>query len=296
MSTIAPCLWFNGVAEDAVRAYADLFGDVEVHATSRYGEGMPFPAGTALVVEFSIAGRRMQALNGGPMFTLNPSVSFFVHAASADEAKRLFDGLAPGGQVLMALGSYPWSPSYAWVQDRFGVSWQIIAERPAFTGARIVPCLMFTGAQEGRAESAIAYFSQVFSKAQTLSLERYGAGEGPVTSVKHARFTLDGDEFVAMDAPGPQAFTFNEALSLSVRCEDQARVDELWGHLCDGGAPGRCGWLKDRFGLSWQIVPEALVRMQTQGDGAARGRMFASMLTMSKLDVAVLERAFVGAG
>ena len=78
MSTIAPCLWFNGAAEDAVHAYADVFGDVVIHATSRYGEGMPFPAGTALVVDFSIAGRRMQALNGGPMFVLNPSVSFFL--------------------------------------------------------------------------------------------------------------------------------------------------------------------------------------------------------------------------
>lgn len=295
MSTIAPCLWFNGAAEDAVHAYADVFGDVVIHATSRYGEGMPFPAGTALVVDFSIAGRRMQALNGGPMFVLNPSVSFFLHAASVDEAKRLFDGLAPGGKVRMPLGAYPWSPSYAWLEDRFGVSWQIIAERPSATGARIVPCLMFTGDNQGRAASAIAHFRKVFPASQLLSVERYAAGEGPETSVKHAKFTLGGDEFVAMDAPGPHAFTFSEALSLSVRCDDQARVDELWEHLCDGGAPGRCGWLKDRFGLSWQIVPEALVRMQTQGDGAARARMFGAMMTMSKLDVAALERAFAGA-
>lgn len=156
MSKITPCLWFNGEAEQAARFYTSLFKESSIDGIGRYGEGMPFPAGTAMMVEFTLADQSFQALNGGPQFH------------------------------------------------------------------------------------------------------------------------------------------FTEAISMSVRCADQAEVDYFWDALTKGGSASQCGWLKDRFGVSWQIVPEALGRLQEQGDPVATGRMMQALMAMSKLDVAALERAYRG--
>lgn len=155
MSKIAPCLWFNGEAEAAASFYVSLFADGGITAVSRYGEGAPFTPGTALMVTFTLASQRFQALNGGPQF-------------------------------------------------------------------------------------------------------------------KHS-----------------------EAMSLSVACADQPEVDRLWDALCaDGGAPGRCGWLTDRFGVSWQIVPRALDDLMAGSDAAAKGRTIRALMGMTKLDIAALRDAY----
>lgn len=159
MAAITPCLWFDGRAEEAARFYASLFPGSSVGTVSRYGDGMPMPAGTAMLVEFSLNGQPFQALNGGPMFT------------------------------------------------------------------------------------------------------------------------------------------FSEAISFSVPCADQAEVDRYWDALTsDGGCASQCGWLKDRFGVSWQIVPAALGRMLREGSREQVGRMMGALMKMSKLDVAALEAAYAGAG
>ena len=126
------------------------------------------------------------------------------------------------------------------------------------------------------------------------AIERYAAGEGPVETVKHGRFVLDGQEMIAMDSHVEHGFTFNEALSLQVMCEDQDEVDRYWAALGEGGEHGPCGWLKDRFGISWQVVPTAISRWMSGKDAAARDRAFAAMLQMGKLDIAALEKAFEG--
>jgi len=156
MSKITPCLWFNGQAEEAAHYYVGLFPDSAIGAISRYGEGAPFPAGTALMVDFTLAGLSYQALNGGPQFKFSPAVS------------------------------------------------------------------------------------------------------------------------------------------LSIECADQAEVDYYWDHLVEGGQPSMCGWLDDRFGVSWQVVPVTIARMQTSGDKAGIERMWAALMKMRRLDVAALERAFRG--
>lgn len=156
MSKITPCLWFNGEAEQAARFYTSLFKESSIDGIGRYGEGMPFPAGTAIMVEFTLAGQSFQALNGGPQFH------------------------------------------------------------------------------------------------------------------------------------------FTEAISMSVLCFGQAEVDHYWNALTEGGSESQCGWLKDRFGVSWQIVPDVLGRLQKQGDPVATGRMMQAMLKMRKMDVAALEAAYNG--
>jgi predicted 3-demethylubiquinone-9 3-methyltransferase (glyoxalase superfamily) len=295
---IVPCIWLDDQAEQAADFYVRTFPGGRITATSHYPESADNPGGrprgSVLTVEFEVAGQRFTALNGGPVFVLNPSISFFVHVDGSDEADRLFAALADGGQVLMPIDAYPWSPRFGWVQDRFGVSWQVMAGRRPPGGSTIVPCLMFSGPQHGRAEEAMRAYAGVFPGGRVVDVARYAAGEGPEDSVKHGRFVLAGQDLVAMDSHLAHGITFNEALSLQVMCDDQATLDRCWADLGDGGEHGPCGWLKDRFGLSWQVVPTGIGRWLASEDVAARDRAFAAMLKMKKLDVAALERAYAG--
>ncbi len=244
-----------------------------------------------LTVEFEVAGQRFTALNGGPIFVLNPSISFFVNVETPAEADAIYAALADGGQPLMPIGTYPWSERYGWVKDRYGVTWQVMTARSPIV-ATIAPCLMFTGARAGQAEAAMRAYVEVFPSSKIEAVERYAPGEGPVESVKHGRFVVNGQTMVAMDGHGPHAFTFNEALSLQVMCDDQAMLDRTWTALSEGGEERNCGWLKDRFGVSWQVVPAKMTAWLTSDDAAARDRTFAALMKMKKLDIPALEGAF----
>lgn len=293
--SIVPCLWFDNQAEDAASFYTKTFPDGQVTAVSHYPESSDNPGGkprgSVLTVEFEVAGQRFTALNGGPQFVINPSISFFVHRDTAEDTEQLFHALADGGQVLMPLDAYPWSERYGWVQDRFGVSWQVITGQRA-GGAIIAPCLMFAGAQHGKAEPAMQMYTGIFPDASVGKVERYAAEEGPEGTVKHGRFVLAGQDMIAMDSHIDHGFTFNEAVSLQVMCKDQGEVDRYWEALSEGGEKGPCGWLKDRFGLSWQVVPDGIAEWMTSKDAAARDRAFQAMLGMTKLDIAALQAAF----
>jgi predicted 3-demethylubiquinone-9 3-methyltransferase (glyoxalase superfamily) len=297
-SKIIPCIWLDDQAESAAAFYVRTLPAGRIVATSRYPESSENPAGkprgSVLTVEFEVAGQRFTALNGGPIFVLNPSISFFVHVDAAAEADRLYAALADGGEALMPLGAYPWSERYGWVKDRFGVSWQIIAGRRPEGGATIAPCLMFAGAQHGRAGDAMRRYAGIFPGGRIDSVERYAAGEGPPGSVKHGRFAVAGQELVAMDSHVDHGVTFNEALSLQILCEDQAELDRYWDALAEGGEHGPCGWLKDRFGLSWQVVPTTIAEWMASTDTAARDRAFEAMMQMTKLDIDALRRAYEG--
>ncbi|MBW3581888.1 MAG: VOC family protein [Euryarchaeota archaeon] len=295
-SSIVPCLWFDDQAEEAVAFYTTLFPTSKVTTTTRYPEaGQDItgkPPGSVMTIAFELAGQPFTALNGGPQFTLNPSISFFVHAETKEETDRLVNALAEGGAFLMPLDSYPWSGRYAWVQDRFGVTWQVMMGKDS--GQTVVPCFMFVGDQHGRAEEALRFYTDVFDDAEVEELVRYDPGEGPEETVKHGRFVLRGQRFVAMDAHGPHMFSFNEGISLQVMCDDQAEVDRHWELLSEGGEEGPCGWLKDRFGVSWQIVPTTFIEMVESGDPAGSERAFQAMLGMKKLDIRALEAAYRG--
>jgi predicted 3-demethylubiquinone-9 3-methyltransferase (glyoxalase superfamily) len=296
---IIPCLWVSHDAEGAAALYTRAFPKSRVLSTSHYPMSFDAPGGqprgAPLTIELELSGHRFTLLNGGPQFRPNQTISFFVYVDSPAEADTRFAALAEGGQVMMPLDTYPWSERYAWVADRFGVSWQIISGRRPAGSAVIAPCFMFSDAQQGRAEEAINTWSRVFPNSRALDLERYQAGEGPVGSVKHGRFQLSGQHMVAMDSHVAHQVSFTEGVSLQVRCEDRAELDRCWAALGDGGHFGPCGWLKDRFGLSWQVVPTALARWMSDADPVARDRAFKVMLEMGKLDLAQLERAYAGA-
>lgn len=295
---LAACLWFDDQAEEAARFYTFNLPDGVVTGESHYPESFDNPGGkprgSLLTVEFEVGGQRFTALNGGPQFQINPSVSFFVHVDTPDEADALATRLVAGGRFLMALDRYPWSERYAWVEDRYGVSWQVFAADRAADAQRVVPCLMFANDVHGRAEEAMEAYVHIFPDSSIESIERYGADRGPTGKVVHGRFSLTGHKMIAMDSHEAHGASFGEGLSLEISCRDQAEVDRYWSLLSEGGRPGPCGWLTDRFGLSWQVIPTQMGIWMASPDVAARDRAFAAMLTMKKLDIAAIERAFRG--
>jgi YVTN family beta-propeller protein len=295
---IVPCLWMDDQAQAAADLYTRNFPGGRVTAVSHYPEAGDNPSGrppgSVLTVEIEIAGQGFTLLNGGPQFQPNPTISFFARLKSADEVDRLYAALAKGGKELMELGKYPWSDRYGWVQDPYGVSWQVMIGHGGPGEQTIAPCLMFAGAQHGKAARAIDTYPRVFPNSHVDDLAEYGPGEGEAGTIKHGRFVIAGQDMVAMDSHLHHGKTFDEGVSLQVLCADQAEIDHYWNGLAEGGEHVECGWLKDRFGVSWQVAPKQAVAWMTSGDTAARDRVFAALLKMKKLDIAALKAAFEG--
>jgi predicted 3-demethylubiquinone-9 3-methyltransferase (glyoxalase superfamily) len=152
---------------------------------------------------------------------------------------------------------------------------------------KITPFLWFND----NAEEAMNLYVSIFKNSKIVSVSRYGeGGPGPSGTVMSASFQLEGQEFMALN--GGPLYHFTEAISLFVNCETQQEVDELWDKLTEGGEPSRCGWLKDKFGLSWQIIPRALGEMLGDPDPEKSGRVMQAMLQMSKIDIKLLEQAY----
>ena len=154
---------------------------------------------------------------------------------------------------------------------------------------RISPCLWF----DNQAEEAVNFYLSIFKNAKIKSVTRFGdAGPGPKGSVMVIAFELDGVELIALN--GGPIFKFNEAVSLSISCQSQAEVDHYWNKLTAGGTESQCGWLKDKFGVSWQVVPLPLTELMASSDAPRVKRMTEAMFKMKKLDIAALEKAFNG--
>jgi predicted 3-demethylubiquinone-9 3-methyltransferase (glyoxalase superfamily) len=274
-NTIYPCLWFNGNAKEAADFYCTVFSNSKVTTD------------TPMVVQFEIEGKKLMGLNGGPMFTINPSISMFVTCATNEEIERVYTKLFEGGSAMMPLDKYPWSEKYAWVVDKFGMTWQLMLGNLPEGGQKIVASFLFVGEQYGKAQEAIKHYTSIFPSAQTFYLETYKAGEEqPEGNLKFANFALDNEMFAAMDGTGNHNFKFNEGVSILVECNTQEEIDNYWTKLTEGGKESRCGWLKDKFGVSWQIVPKVLGSLLTEP--AKAQRVMAKVMEMNKLEIQTL--------
>ncbi|MFA7309076.1 MAG: VOC family protein [Patescibacteria group bacterium] len=277
MQNVTPFLWLNNQAEEAATLYTSLFPDSKIEFASRQ------------YVTYELAGQKFMALNGGPMFTMTPSVSFFVYCETVEEIDRIWEKLSQGGKVMMELQQYPFSEKYGWLNDKYGVSWQLMVGEAEH---KVTPFLFFTGKQNGKAEEAVNYYVSVFNNSSIGTITYYQPGMGePEKAVVHADFVLAGQPFMAMENSGPHAFTFSEANSFFIGVETQAEVDELWEKLSQGGSKGQCGWLKDKYGLSWQVIPKKLSELLA-GESEKAGKVYKAMLTMTKLDIAQLQEAY----
>lgn len=293
------CLWFDNQAEEAAAFYTSLFAHSKTGKIARYGKaGFEFhhkPEGTAMTVPFELEDQRFLALNGGPNFKFNPSISFFVVCETEAETDKLWSELGANGTVLMALEKYPWSDKYGWLQDRFGISWQIAWGKTSDVGQKITPSMMFVNEQNGRAEEAMNYYTSIFKPSDIDGILHYGPDEGDDTgSVRHAQFSLEGQKFMVMDSSLTHAFSFNEAISIVVNCASQKEVDYYWEKLTAGGDPAaqQCGWLKDKFGVSWQVVPIELEKMLLDPDTEKSQRVTQAFLPMKKLDIEALRQVY----
>lgn len=302
MQKIIPNLWFDSEAEEAAKYYSTLLPHSRVGAVTRYGkEGFEIhgqPEGKVMTVEFELAGYKFVGINGGPHFKFTPAISFWVVCETEKEVDTLWGKLSEGGAPLMELQKYDWSEKYGWIMDNYGLTWQISLGRLSDVGQTITPSLLFVGRQHGRAEEAIRLYSSIFRGSNSTGILRYGAGESPEKegTVKHAQFSLGGEVFMAMDSALEHSFTFNEAISLMVNCESQEEVDYFWEKLSEGGdeKAQQCGWLKDRYGVSWQVSPTVLQTMITDPDPKKVARVTKAFLAMKKFDIAELQKAFEG--
>jgi predicted 3-demethylubiquinone-9 3-methyltransferase (glyoxalase superfamily) len=299
MQTIVPHLWFDGQAEEAARFYCSLFREAAVGEVRRYGkEGFEIhgqPAGRVLTVEFTLGGSTLVALNGGPHFQFTPAISLFVVLETRKEVDALWAGLAAGGEVMMPLDVYPWSERYGWLADRHGVSWQIMLGKREDVGRTITPALLFTGERHGQAEAALEHYVSIFPDSRVEGILRYdGSGPDPAGTVQHAQFYLGGETFMVMDNAHDHGFGFTPAISFMVRCGSQAEIDRYWTALSAVPEAEQCGWLTDRFGVSWQIAPTALGALLDDTDPARADRVMKALLAMKKLDLGALERAAAG--
>jgi len=294
---ITPHLWFDKEAKEAAALYCSAFPDTEITSSTTLRNT---PSGDCDLVSFRVKGQPFMAISAGPLFKRNPSISFIVNFDPSREREKLDEAwakLSDGGNVLMPLDRYPFSERYGWVEDKFGVSWQLmLAGTEGAPSPAVVISMLFVNENYGKAEAAREFYLSVFRNAEPGAIFRYGPGQEPDRegAVMFADFALEHTGFAVMDSAHEHAFQFNEAISLLVPCNTQEEIDDYWEKLSASPEDERCGWLKDKYGVSWQISPVALGELMTRGTPEQRDRVTQAFLKMKKFSIAELERAFRG--
>ena len=278
---ITPAIWCDGTADEAAQFYTDIFRDASIT------EQAPGLAATV-----SIHGFKLSLINGGNQYAPNPSISCILNfdplLFGGEEQARtyldeLYERLSTGG-VLMELGEYPFSPRYAWVRDRFGMTWQLMLTDPdGDPRPFVIPSFMFGGTNHAHAEEATDAWIALFDNARRGALYRYEEG-GPLDAgtVIFTDFTLCGTWMAATDSGTIHDFTFTPGVSMIVSCRDQEEIDRYWAGLSAVPEAERCGWCVDRWGVSWQVVPHNIAELMA--DAATRDKV----LQMGKIDLAKL--------
>jgi len=300
MQKIVPHLWFDKEAKEASAFYTSLFPKSKVtNITTITGT----PSGDCDIVSFELWGHEFMAINAGPYFKFTPAISFMVNfdpSQDKDARKRIdevWEKLSNGGKVMMEIGEYPFSKRYGWIQDKYGLSWQLIFTNPEGEERPIIiPALLFVGEKYGKAEEASDFYLSVFKQAKRGAMVKYPAGSEPNKegTVMFTDFKLLDTWFAAMDGGGKHDFNFNEAVSFIVNCDTQDEIDYYWNRLSAVPESEQCGWLKDKYGVSWQIVPSGMNDMMATKDKAALARVTQAFLKMKKFDIATLQEAYEG--
>jgi len=302
MKQIIPHLWFDKEAREAATFYVSAFPGSRITQTTTLHD-VPSPSGDCDVLSFELSGQPFMAISAGPLFKFNPSISFFVNFdPSRNEDARgsldaLWEKLSRGGTALMPLDKYPFSEHYGWIQDRYGLSWQLILSNPrGQPRPEIMPSLLFAGPVAGRAEEAVDFYASVFKTSSRGITARYGKGQEPDKegTIMFSDFMLDGQWLAAMDSAREHRFAFNEAISLLIPCATQAEIDHYWTRLSADPEAEQCGWLKDRFGVSWQVWPAVMGEMMKKGTPEQIARLTTAFLPMKKFDIEKLVEAFDG--
>lgn len=294
---IVPHLWYDKEAKEAAEFYTSIFPESRVlHVTTIKDT----PSGDADIVTFELWGQKFMSISAGPYFNFNPSISFMVNfdpsrlPNASDKLEQVWNKFIDGGIALMPLGQYPFSEKYGWVQDKYGLTWQLILtkaegdERPS-----MIPSLLFVEEQYGKAEEAMQFYLSVFKNTKQGQIARYPKGMEPDKegTIMFSDFCIEEEWFTAMDSAHAHKFQFNEAVSFMVYCDTQEEIDYYWEKLSAVPKAEQCGWLKDRFGISWQIVPSKMEETMSKGTPDQIQRVNQAIQKMKKLDIEEIERA-----
>lgn len=271
MQKIIPTIWFDNNADEAFKFYTKVFPDSHIQASS------PF------VTEAVLSGVTFTGINGGPIYRPNPAISYMVISESKEETDTIWHELSAEGKILMPLDTYPWSEYYGWVMDKYDISWQIyFGKLSDVHQQRIVPTLMFCGEQQGKCQTAIDFYADLFQDFRSDGILKYPEGEIE-GQIQHTQFTVKDFVLMAMDSGIPQPFTFTEGNSLVVLCEDQEEIDYFWNIITQEGSESMCGWCKDAFGVSWQIIPKNMATYMSKPDAVS------ALMKMKKINIQELE-------
>jgi len=300
MQKIVPHLWYDKEAKEAAEFYTSVFPDSKITNVRTIHDT---PSGDCDIVSFNLWGHSFMSISAGPLFKLNPAISFMVNfdPSKDKDAKTKMDEiwakLMEGGKALMPLDKYPFSEHYGWVQDKYGLSWQLIFTNPdGEDRPTIIPSIMFVGDVAGKSEEASDFYLSIFKNAKRGAISRYPAGMDPDRegTVMFTDFTLEGQWFAAMDSAQKHEFAFTEALSFIVNCDTQEEIDYYWEKLSAVPESEQCGWLKDKYGVSWQIVPKDMDELMSKGTPEQIDRVTKAFLQMKKFDLAQLKKAHEG--
>lgn len=289
---ITPFLWFDGQADAAMKFYTSIFPESSINHVQYYpdeslDEHFVGMSGKVITGQFTLWGMKFGCLDGGPQFALNASISLFVVFDTPEEVDAAWQRLIEDGESLMEIDTYPWSKRYGWVCDKYGLTWQLSCDGTNdMTGRRIRPMLTFTREHAGEAQTAMEYYTKLFPNSGIDMTAHYEEGEADNPEyLKHAVFHLGGQGFMAMDSGTNHEFVFNEAFSFMVTCNNQAEIDRLWDALSDTPEAEACGWCKDRFGISWQIIPADMGKL-ISSDAAMKVMMKQKKIVIRDLELA----------
>lgn len=296
LSTIVPYLWFDNEAIEAAEFYTSVFPDSQIRTTSVYKQD----GETIQEVAFDLGGQSFFSINAGPLWKINPAISFMVNfdPSVMDDAKQslksLWQKLSEGGKALMPLDAYDFSPLFGWVEDKFGVSWQLILTDPGGDPRPfIMPAIMFTEQAQATTLAARRHYLDVFEHTEEGLLVPFEEGQS-LGEIMFSDIKLENLWYVLSDSFGLHDFSLNGAISFMLQCDTQDQVDYYWHHLSADPSEEQCGWLKDKNGVYWQIVPRRFLAMIREGSGEQVRRVMEKMQASKKLVIAELEEAYRG--
>lgn len=297
---IVPHLWYDKEAKEAAEFYTSIFPNSTITDVTTIHDT---PSGDSDLVSFEVWGHKFMAISAGPHFKMNPAISFMVNfdpsrdKDASEKIKEVWDELSEGGIALMPFDKYPFSEKFGWIQDKYGLTWQLFLTNPdGEERPTIIPSLLFVGDNCGHAEEALNFYLSVFKNARQGHVARYPEGMEPdkAGTIMFSDFNLENQWFVAMDSAHEHKFNFNEAISFMVSCDTQEELDYYWEELSAVPEAEQCGWLKDKFGVSWQIVPSEMDELMTKGTEEQIARINQAILKMKKLNLEEIQKAYKG--
>lgn len=285
MPKFSPCLWFDGNVEAAAEFYADAFEQGKINHVDYYVDSEHQPKGSVLTVTMTIAGQEFILLNGGPEFDFTPAISFYVECETEEQIDQLWNKLSQKGTVLMEYGEYPFSPKFGWLNDQYGVSWQLVLAKRTQS---VTPAFLFTQDKSGKAKAAMNNWINIFGDGHVEYVEK-----NPDGTVAQGLFTMHGQPFRVMDGGAvDHEFTFTMATSFYVYCKDQAEIDRLWSAVTTKGKEWPCGWMEDEYGVCWQTVTQDMGKLLDNSDPDRAYRVMQELYKMKRIDLAKLKEVY----